>query len=265
MKKWLVGCLVTGLILLIIGGGLAYWFVWRPLSAAGGEFMGQVEDLKKIGEADQAVKNQSAYTAPADGKLSIAQVNAFVAIQKTISDKMGPDFAVLEEKYKTMNEQKNTDSNPDLKDVMGAYNDITKLIAKAKEAQVAALNVQNMSLAEYRWIREQASAALPYIAMDVPVPAPDASTASDEADATATAPAEASVDEKAQVPDSVNDAIEQAKQAAADAVKESIPGGQQMQDSMNGPESEAARANAELLRPHKDLLYKTMTAAWLSM
>ncbi|MEO6173234.1 MAG: hypothetical protein ABIP02_08965, partial [Arenimonas sp.] len=81
MKKWLIGCLVTGLVLLVIGGGLFYWLIWPRISSAGSDLIGQVEDLKKIGQAEQAVKNQSSFTAPADGKLSAEQVTAFVAIQ----------------------------------------------------------------------------------------------------------------------------------------------------------------------------------------
>ncbi len=256
MKKWLVGCLVTGLILLVLGCGAMYWFVWRPLSAAGGDFMGQVDNLKKIGEAEQAVKNQASFTAPVDGKLSIAQVTAFVAIQQIIFDKMGPDFSVLEEKYKKMGQQDIKSADPSMKDVMGAYADITSLMAKAKAAQVLGLNAQNMSMEEYRWIREQVSAALPYITMDAPVPAPDALPTADE---------EAVTDKNAAADKAVEDAIAKAQQSAVEAVKESIPGGQQIGDVMQGPQSEAARANVELLRPHKELLFKTMTAAWLSM
>lgn len=250
MKKWLVGCLVTGLILLVVGGGLFYWLVWPHISGVGSNFVGQIDSLKKIGEAEQAVKNQTAFTAAADGKLSIAQVTAFVTIQQTIFDKMGPDFALMEEKYKKMGEQGGTSADPSAQDVMGAFADMTGLMAKAKEAQVAGLNVQNMSMEEYRWIRDQVSAALPYIAMDPPAPAPDAVPTA----------AEDTVADKA-----VADAIAKAKEAATDAVKESIPGGQQIGDVMQGPQSEAARANVELLRPHKELLFKTMTAAWLSM
>ena len=258
MKKWLIGCLVTGLLLVVVVCGAAYWFVWRPLAASGGDFMGQVDELKKIGEAEQAVKNKSSYTAPVDGKLSAAQVNAFVTVQQTIHDKMGPDFAVLEEKYKKMSEQETAPNDANLKDIMGAYSDITGLVAKAKQAQVEALNVQNMSLEEYRWIRDQVSAALPYLAVDAPTPdvAPDAAT---------TATEDAVKDENAVADKAVNDAIAEAQKAAAEAVKESIPGGQQIGDVMQGPEGEAARANIELLRPHKELLYKTMTSAWLSM
>ncbi len=257
MKKWLIGCLVTGFILVLLGGAAAYWFVWRPLSAAGGDLMGQVDDLKKIGEAEQAVKNQSAFTTPVDGKLSAAQVNAFITIQQTIFDKMGPDFASLEEKYKKMNDLEGQ-PDPSAKDVMGAFADMTGLMAKAKQAQVEALNVQNMSMSEYRWIRDQVSAALPYIAVDVP--APEATTAPDAATTES-----AGTDGNAAAEAAVNDAVAKAKEAAAEAMKESIPGGDAMGDAMQGPQTEAERANVELLRPHKELLFKTMTTAWLSM
>lgn len=263
MKKWLVGCLITGLLLLIIGGGALYWFVWRPLAAAGGDFIGQVDDLKKIGEAEQAVKNQTAFTAPADGKLSGAQINAFVTIQQTLLDKMGPDFALMEDKYKKMGENA-TSETAGLNDVMGAYADITSLMAKAKEAQVAGLNVQNMSMQEYRWIRDQVSAALPYLTMDAATTAPDAAAsnkAATPADTNTTTEA-AATDKNAIAEAAVKDAIAKVKDAAGAAVEESIPSQQEL---LGGADTEVARANAELLRPHKELLFKTMTAAWLSM
>ena len=259
MKKWLIGCLVTGFILVLLGGAAGYWFVWRPLSAAGGDWMGKVDDLKKIGEAEKSVKNQSEFSTPTDGKLSAAQVNAFITIQQTIYDQMGPDFALMEEKYKKLNDQGGK-SDASAKDVMGAFGDMTGLMAKAKQAQVAALNVQNMSTSEYRWIREQVSAALPYIAIDVPAVAPDATTTPDANTA------ESSSSDGTTVADAaVNDAMAKAKEAAAKAMKESIPGGQAMGDAMQGPQTEAERANVEMLRPHKELLFKTMTTAWLSM
>jgi len=191
MKKWLIGCLVTGFILVVLVCGAAYLFIWRPLSAAaGGDVMGQVNDLKKIGEAEQAVRNKSSYTAPVDGKLSQAQVTAFIAVQQMISDKMGPDFAVLEEKVKKMNEMENQSAEPDLKDIMGGIADMTKLMAKAKQVQVEGLNAQNMSMEEYRWIRDQVSSALPYLAVDVPTTGANAEPAADAAAAApVTAPA----------------------------------------------------------------------------
>lgn len=267
MKKWLVGCLVTGLILAALVAGAGYWFIWRPLSASGSDIMGQVSDLKKLGEAEQSVKNQSPYTAPADGKLSPAQVTAFVAIQQVILDKMGTDFALMEEKYTKLAEQngsKPEDTN--LKDVMGAYADITSLMTKAKQAQVAGLNAQSMSMEEYRWIRDQVSAALPYITMDAPVPATDAKPETAASDVTNDVASEAPVpDKEAIAKAAVEDAVAKAQAAAEKAIRESVPGGQAMQDAVQGADSEAARANAELLRPHKELLFKTMTTAWLAM
>jgi len=228
--------------------------------------MGQVSDLKKIGEAEQAVKNQASFTAPVDGKLSPAQVTSFVAVQQMILDKMGADFALMEEKYSKMAKQDSAQPNDtNLKDVMGAYSDITSLMAKAKEAQVAGLNAQGMSTEEYRWIRDQVSAALPFIAMDAPAPVADAKQDMATPEETATVPVDKDAIAKAAVEDAIGKAQDAAKQAAEEAVRDAIPGGQAMQDAIQGADSEAVRANAELLKPHKELLFKTMTTAWLSM
>ena len=260
MKKWLVGCLVTGILLAVLVFAAAYLFIWRPLSAAsGGDVMGKVSDLKKLGEAEQAVRNKSTYTAPADGKLSPAQVAAFVAVQQTISDKMGADFAVLEEKVKKMNEMESQAAEPNFKDIMGGFADMTKLLARAKQVQVEGLNAQNMSMEEYRWIRDQVSSALPYLAVDLPTKGADAGPVAD-----AIVIDESTVAEKT-VKEAIAKAQEAAQKAAAEAVQDSIPGGQQVGDIIQGPDDEAGRANVELLRPHRELLYKTMTAAWMSM
>ncbi len=260
MKKWLIGCLVTGFILVVLVCGAAYLFIWRPLSAAaGGDVMGQVSELKKIGEAEQAIKNKSSYTAPADGKLSPAQVAAFVAVQQTISDKMGADFAVLEEKVKKMNEMESQAAEPNFKDIMGGFADMTKLLARAKQVQVEGLNAQNMSMEEYRWIRDQVSSAMPYLAVDLSAAGADVEPVADAI----------VIDEKTVAEKTVEEAIAQAQEAAqkaaTEAVQDSIPGGQQVGDIIQGPDDEAGRANVELLRPHRELLYKTMTAAWMSM
>jgi len=260
MKKWLIGCLVTGILLAVLAFAAAYLFIWRPLSAAsGGDVMGKISDLKNLGEAEQAVKNKSAFTAPADGKLSPAQVAAFVAVQQTISDKMGADFAVLEEKVKKMNEMESQAAEPNFQDIMGGFADMTKLLSRAKQLQVEGLNAQNMSMEEYRWIRDQVSSALPYLAVDLPTQKADAVPAADAIVINESTVAEMTVEE------AIAKAQESAQKAAAEAVQDSIPGGQQMGEIMQGPADEAGRANVELLRPHRELLYKTMTAAWMSM
>ncbi len=258
MKKWLVGCLITGLLLLIVGGGALYWFVWRPLSTAGGDFMGQVNDIAKIGEAEQAIKNQGPFSAAVDGKLTPVQVAAFVSVQQAVMDKLGPEFTAMEEKYKKMGEQAQQNSqDTNLKDVMGAYADLTSIMAKAKQAQVEALNAKNMSLEEYRWIRDRVNEALPLIAMDVPATGtPETPTAPAETTATNT---------DAQAEAAINDAMAKAKDAAKEAMKQNIPGGEEFGNIMQGADTEQARANAELLRPHKELIMKTMAATWLGL
>ncbi len=58
MKKGLIGCLVVGLLLLIVGGGLAYWFIARPMVSSASAGMDSMKELAKIGQANVELKNQ---------------------------------------------------------------------------------------------------------------------------------------------------------------------------------------------------------------
>ncbi len=53
--------------------------------------------------------------------------------------------------------------------VVGAYKDLARTYVDAKKAQVEALNAANFSLSEYRWVRQQAYAAVGMPVMDFDV------------------------------------------------------------------------------------------------
>ena len=57
----------------------------------------------------------------------------------------------------------------DIPAVIGAYRDLARTYVDAKKAQVEALNTANFSLGEYRWVRQQAYAAvgMPVVDLDV--------------------------------------------------------------------------------------------------
>lgn len=245
MKKGLIGCLVVGLLLVVIGGGAAYWFVLRPMWNAGSAMVSNAKDMATVAQAEQSISNKSPYTAPADGRLTPAQVQSLVAVQTAMQAALGEDLNTLKAKYDAIeaeNKAKGKDAN--LSQVMGAYSDFSGFILKAKQAQVAALNQQNMSLEEYNWVRGQAYAALPFI--DMPADAFQAPAATQSADA-------AAAQAMANLPPEAKAAMEQAQQQA-----------QAAQKAMNeSPEIQAGKANAQLLKPYKELLMKSAGAGWV--
>ena len=241
MKKGLIGCLVVGLLLVVVGGGAAYWFVLRPMWHAGSAMVDNAKGLAAAAQAEQSITNKSPFTAPADGRLTPAQVQSLVAVQTAMQAALGTDLETLKAKYDAIEaEQKAKGREANLQEVMGAYSDLSGFVAKAKQAQVAALNQRNMSLEEYNWVRAQAYAALPFIDMPADAFQPPAQSAEDAA---------AQAQAMANLPPEAQKAMEQAQQQA--------------QAFSNTPEIQAGRANAELLKPYKELLTKSAAAGWV--
>jgi hypothetical protein len=201
MNKGLLGCLIVGLVLLVVGGALSWFVVIKPMWDAGSEIYAAGQQWVQVAELDAKVSNTRAFTEPVDGRLNADQVQRFLAVQSAIEQGLGGNWKALEEKYDALKrgvEQENRE--PSLQEIFGAYGDLSGIVLTAKQAQVEALNKQGMSLAEYRYLRMQA-----YLAAGI----------------------------------ALND--ETPKEFAGSA----------------------AAHNAELMRPHKEMLERTLPTAWL--
>jgi len=201
MKKGLLGCLVVGLLILVVGGAVSWFVVIKPMWDAGSELYSAGQQWMKVAELDAKVRNTAAFAEPADGRMSEAQVERFLAVQSAIESGLGDQWQALEQKYEQLKQSIAREGRePNLQEILGAYSDVSGIILTAKQAQVDALNAKGMSLAEYRYLRMQA-----YMAAGI----------------------------------ALND--ETPKELAGSA----------------------AAHNAELMRPHRELLQRTLPTAWL--
>jgi hypothetical protein len=303
MKKGLIGCLVVGVLLVVVGAGLAWFYVLKPMVGAGTTALEGARDWANAVDAEKAIRNQSPFAAPVDGRLTQEQVNRFVAVQHDTELALGADFAVLKQQLEMAQGHQNSE---DLGKAAGAMAGLGKMLAKARQAQVDGMNRQNLSLAEYRWIRDAAYAALPFLDMDpnaivAPKPPPnaavDAATGEiieiPEEPAQAVDPAEAMAADAAAVasdaagtPPPEDSGLEYAgtapeekdlptlpadgslppKPKAPDDVAETVKDHGLGDDSaLDDPATQTARANAVLLRPHKELLLRTLGASWMGL
>jgi len=163
MKKLAIGC---GLVLVILGiaaAGVGY-YVYRKAHA----LYEQVAQLGQVPEIERSVKVKGNYSPPASGELTKAQIDRLIAVQNAVRQKLGQQFAVMEQKYKTLTE-KDKATIVDAPTLLAAYRDLAAAWIDAKRAQVDALNQAGISLEEYRWIREQAYRAvgMPFVDLDV--------------------------------------------------------------------------------------------------
>lgn len=161
MKKFLGGCLIVFLLLAVVGGGAAWWFVLRPAWHAGSELIGTATQLADLAQLDKKVKNQSAFSPPADGRIPDQALERFIAVQQTLDQRVGEKLAALEARYAQIEASaKAKGGSAGATELLGAYGDLLAVVREAKLSQVDAMNAQGFSVEEYRWVRNQAFMAL---------------------------------------------------------------------------------------------------------
>jgi hypothetical protein len=163
MKKLAIGCGIVLVLLGVVAAGVGY-YVYRQASS----IFAQLRDLERLPEIERGVRVQSTYTPPATGELTVAQVERLVKVQELVRQRLGQRFAELEAKYKTLMDKKEATA-ADVPALVGAYRDMAAAWMEAKRSQVDALNTVDMSLTEYKWIREQSYRALGVAYMDLDV------------------------------------------------------------------------------------------------
>ena len=163
MKKLAIGC---GFVLVLVGivvAGASY-YVYRQASAT----FAQLRELGQVPQIESSVRNRSTFTPPASEVLTAGQVERLLKVQGLVRQRLGQRFTELQTKYKTFIDKKDTTAL-DLPALVAAYRDVAAAWMEAKRSQADALNSVDMSLDEYRWIRNQAYRALgaPYVDFDV--------------------------------------------------------------------------------------------------
>ncbi|HBD18997.1 MAG TPA: hypothetical protein DC063_02105 [Arenimonas sp.] len=162
-KKLLTGCLVV-LLLAVIAAGLAWQFVLRPMWQAGGGLVEGAREWASAVDLGDDIVNQAAFDAPSDGKLTSAQVDAFVRVQSVVAREMGGDLALMGRRAQAAAaERASGAAEPSLQDVGRAYQELSGLLSRWRIAQAAGVNEVGLSREEYAWVRRQALAALPLL------------------------------------------------------------------------------------------------------
>lgn len=164
-KKWLAGCLIV-ILVLVIGLGAVGWFVLRPMWSAGSDLVQGARDWATTLDLGQDITNTTPYTPPQDGRLTPAQVASLVQVQEVFVAQMGTDLDRLAVRLREAQALKNG-GEPSLQDVATAYSELSGLLKRARAAQAMGVNQAGLSREEYAYIRKQAFAALPLL-VEVP-------------------------------------------------------------------------------------------------
>jgi hypothetical protein len=161
MKKIAIGC---GIVIVVIGIalGVGSWYAYHKVK----ETFAGFADLAKVPDIEKSVTNSTPFAPPDNGELTEAQLTRFLAVQDHVKQTLGNRYKELDAKYKSLSERinKNQSGALDFPEVVAAYRDLASMYVEAKRAQVDALNQNNFSLSEYKWVRKQT-----YLAIGLPV------------------------------------------------------------------------------------------------
>jgi hypothetical protein len=120
--------------------------------------------LKEVAKLNQEVRNTAAFVAPSDNVLGKEGLERFLKTQRTIESRLGQRLDEFRAKYRMLQGGAAGNATPSPTEIINAYKDLAGVILDTKRAQVAALNENNFSLAEYDWTRRRV-----YEASGIPV------------------------------------------------------------------------------------------------
>lgn len=167
IRRLILGCGCVTLLVLVAGGFLAWRMVVEPAREALAELEGLADLDARLpgrgGDAGEGSADEPAYEAPADGELSAAQVDSFVAVRRLVA-------AELETRVDELTRE--DDESPirvggsgeavevdwtALKERAGQWR---ALVDDARALQRQAAEEQGLGPAEYRWVRREVYRAL---------------------------------------------------------------------------------------------------------
>jgi hypothetical protein len=163
VKKLAIGC--AGVLLVVMAAGaIGMYYVYQKAKTTFTAFA----EFSTIPELERQVRNRAAFSPPATGELTAEQVERLVAVQDRVRAQIGQRFSEIEQKYRALGEKRDA-TVLDVPQLLGAYRDLASAYMDAKRAQVEALNEARFSVEEYRWVRQQAYAAIGGVIMDYDV------------------------------------------------------------------------------------------------
>jgi hypothetical protein len=166
MKRKLLLGVAAGIVLLLgVLLTVFYVTVYRPTQAVFAD-LDRMAELKTL---NAEIRGTGPYEPRPDGVLTVEQMAHFVGVQQAMIAGLGTDYGTLETRaaaIKGITGDGEGRGGLRIREAILVLKDLGPVLQRAKRAQVDALNRENLSLAEYRWIREAVYRALGFSGED---------------------------------------------------------------------------------------------------
>lgn len=156
MKKLAAGCLVVAVIG-VVALGLALYFGYRAISPMIDNATTVLEQAREAAAQSDRLENTTAYTPPADGELTEAQLRRFFAVHERMRGTLGPRWTDLQAQADRVAQQAKEDARQlSFTEVASMVRSLGSIVVEARRAHVDALNAEQFSSSEYNWVRLRA-------------------------------------------------------------------------------------------------------------
>jgi hypothetical protein len=155
MKKVLAGCLIV-LVIAAIGFAAAGYYAFRAMKPVIDNASSYLDKARVVDRLGAAIDNKTPFVPPANGELTNAQVERFLAVQTRVRSELGDRWEEIEQQSAAIRARAEKNSNDwTLAEFTKVFSEIGNIWIDARRAQVDALNVQKFSESEYQWVRKR--------------------------------------------------------------------------------------------------------------
>ena len=154
MKKVIVGCLIV-LVIAMAGFAVAGYYAYRwaqPMIQSTADYLDRARAVSRLSDR---VENKAPYVAPANGELTQAQVERFLAVQSRLRNELGSRWAEIEKKSEELSARTKNRQQLTFAEFTSVFSDLANIYLEARREQVKALNTHKFSDAEYAWVRRR--------------------------------------------------------------------------------------------------------------
>ncbi len=155
MKKLAIGCGIV-LVLCMIAFSVVAYVIYSKAR----QYTQALTQFAAVAELDKNISNKTPFSAPVNGELTEDLVHRFVAVQESVTGKLGKrveELTAKQNEFNRLQQAEHRDATP--AEAFTVVTDLMKLLLEVRTAQVDALNASHFSLEEYDWTRRQVYAA----------------------------------------------------------------------------------------------------------
>ena len=168
-RKWVIGCAGAFGVIMVTLIALFYFVIYRPASAV----LDDLDQMAELTPMNEEIRNTASFSPPPSEEVTEEQYLRFSRVQDAMRNELGSDYDFLRERALILMglfelEGGGTEvKRVGVKEGILSLDGLGPVLIRAKQIQVEAMNRNQFSVEEYRWVRENYFQAMGFSRFDV--------------------------------------------------------------------------------------------------